>query len=137
MIDIEVLRAYIVLRKHGNPVGIREFQRLMRYRSPGKSKYILDKMVRIGLAIRREDGRYYAVKELPAELNEYIVLRGIFIPRMLVYGVSMAVFSTVFSLLSKPPLFIIVAIYIPVIPYFLESIRLYLRLKDLMKEIKK
>ena len=38
---------------------------------------------------------------------------------------------------SQVTIFIIVAIYIPVIPYFLESIRLYLRLKDLMREIKK
>ncbi len=135
LVDIEVLRAYVVLRSHGDPVGVREFQRLMGYRSPGKSKYILDKMVRLGLAYRGGDGKYYATKDLPMELSEYIVLRGYFIPKMLVYGVSMAVFSTVFTILSKPPLFIAIALYIPVAPYFIESIKLYIRMRKLVKEI--
>ncbi len=137
MVDRELLRAYIKLISTGRPVGVREFQRIMGYRSPGKSKYVLDRMVRYGLAVRGEDGKYYPAPRLPPELSEYIVLRGTLIPRILVYGVSTLSFVTIFSLLSHLDPYITLALYIPVAPYFIEALRLYRRLKSLVLEREK
>ncbi len=125
----DLLNAYIVLRRINRPVGVREFQRIMGYRSPGKAKYVLDKLVKNGLAYRNEDGKYIAIKELPLELSEYIVLKGVFVPRLLTYAVFATVFIVVFILLNNMSIEYIFPLIIPVIPYYIESIRLFRRLK--------
>ncbi len=127
----DLLNAYIVLRRINRPVGVREFQRIMGYRSPGKAKYVLDKLVKNGLAYRNEDGKYIAIKELPLELSEYIVLRGVFVPRLLTYAVFATVFTVVFILLNNMSIEYVFPLFIPVIPYYIESIRLFRRLKKI------
>ncbi len=55
IVDLEMVSAYIKLVKHGKPVTVREFQRLMKYSSPGKAQRMLEKLVREGLAVRNSD----------------------------------------------------------------------------------
>ncbi len=130
--DRESLRAYMRICRLGHPVGVREFQRLMGYSSPGKAKYVLDKLVRLGLAYRDENGKYVPSQSLPPELSEYIVLRGYFIPRLLVYALFSTSFVVSFTILYNLPLVLLIPFLVPVIPYYLESIRLFYRLKKLV-----
>ncbi len=129
--DRETLKAYMKVRGLGRPVGVREFQRLMGYNSPGKAKYVLDKLVRLGLANRNEYGKYVATRDLPSELSEYIVLKGYFIPRLLVYAVFSTSFVVSFTILYNLPWYFLIPFIIPITPYYVESIRLLNRLRKL------
>ena len=83
----ETLRVYLELLKSGNPVGVRELQRKMGFRSPGSSKYHLDKLVRLGLAERTPNGMYKAkASSRLSILSLYVSILGLLIPKMLIYA---------------------------------------------------
>lgn len=58
MIDKELLKYYLILREQKQPIGVREAQRILGFKSPGKSHRVLRKLVKLGLATRSEDGKY-------------------------------------------------------------------------------
>ncbi len=135
--DVELLAIYIKLRSLDRPVGVREFMRIMGYNSPGKAKYVLDRLVRYGLASRNEDGKYIASKELPLELSAYMVIKGYFLPKTTIYAVALTVFVVAYSILASKSLIDIIAFVILLIPYYLEIVLSLSKLKSLKSRITK
>jgi hypothetical protein len=131
MVSYELIKAYEVLYRCGDSVGVREFQRLMRYNSPGKAKRVLERLVREGLARTVDGGGYVAVKVLPPKLASYIVIRGKVMPRTLIYAAFSASFIASFVALAKPPAILAVALAVLSLPYWVEAAYLMVMLKRL------
>jgi len=127
-IDSELLNAFLKLLRYGKSVGVRDFQRLMKYRSPGKAKYVLEKLVAVGL-VEKLDHEYKVSKKLPFYLSSYIILRRALVPRTLVYLVFTTSFTLTYSILTKPPLEIILVMIILILPIIYETLYLNMYLK--------
>ncbi len=122
MIDRETARAYMKLLRHGEPVSVRGFQRLMGYRSPGKAQRMLERLSRLGLVYRLENGDYMVSKNLPPYLAAYIVLKGFLVPRSLVFAVFSTVTTATYVLLTEPGIYVTIMFLILAIPYWVETI---------------
>ncbi|MEM0048489.1 MAG: hypothetical protein QXF10_09310 [Ignisphaera sp.] len=133
MLSKEDLEAYLKLRNHGKPVTVRGFQRLMGYKSPGKAQRVLDRLVRLGFA-ERVGTEYKARDDLPPQLAMYTIIKGFIVPRILVYAVYSTVTVAVYAILSTPPLYLIILLTSIVVPYWLETIKLYNALNTLLKK---
>lgn len=123
------LEAYLKLRRLNEPVTVRGFQRLMGYSSPGKAERVLKRLERYGLVERARSSEYVVKKDLPPELASYMVIKGIVVPRTLVYAVYATVTVTVYVLLAKPPLPLVVLLIALTVPYWLESLHGLILLK--------
>jgi len=132
MIKRDLLVAYLRLLKHGD-VGVREFQRIMNYRSPGKAKTVLEKLVRTGLVEKIEGSTYRAKRELPFLLSTYIVLKSMLLLKSLPITLFTLSFTITYILLSKPPLETIIAFAIIVLPHFLETLYAYQQLRKYIR----
>lgn len=55
------LRVYLVMVRLGRPVGVRELQRLMGFKSPSTAKHHLSRLAEMGLVVKDRDGNYRAV----------------------------------------------------------------------------
>lgn len=128
------LEAYLKLRQLNEPVTVRGFQRLMGYNSPGKAERVLKRLERLGLVERTCSSEYIAKKNLPPELASYMVIRGIVVPRTLVYAVYATVTVTVYILLAKPPLSLMILLTALAIPYWLESLHSLILLRRMKKQ---
>ncbi|MEM1595491.1 MAG: hypothetical protein QXN42_08035 [Ignisphaera sp.] len=133
MLSKEDLEAYLKLRNHGKPVTVRGFQRLMGYKSPGKAQRVLDRLVRLGFA-ERVGTEYKARDDLLPQLAMYTIIKGFIVPRILVYAVYSTVTVAVYAILSTPPLYLIILLTSIVVPYWLETIKLYNALNTLLKK---
>ncbi len=129
----ELVRSYIILVRVGKPVGVREAQRILGFNSPGKAKRVLESLVRHGLAYRLENGDYVVYKKLPLELNSYIIVRSIILPRSIVYAVFSTTLALAYILYTKPLIEYTVIILLAISPLWIETLRLYLLLKHLKK----
>jgi len=134
MIDAETLQAYLKLLRCSGSIGVRDFQRLMNYRSPGKAKFILDKLTRLGLVERLENGEYRVKSELPFYLSSYMVLKGMLLPRVLVFTIFTSIFALTYIILVKIPIDTTIALIIVLLPYWIESTRTLLLLRRLQKK---
>ncbi|RLG88149.1 MAG: hypothetical protein DRO18_01960, partial [Thermoprotei archaeon] len=111
-VDSETLKVYIKLLKYGKPVGVREAQRLLGYRSPGKTQRVLERLVKANLAFRNENGDYVIVKELPPQLASYMVIRKLILPRSLVYATFTTTFVVTYTLLTDLPAHLVIVLAI-------------------------
>lgn len=126
------LEAYLRLRKYGEPVTVRGFQRLMNYKSPGQAERVLKRLERLGLAERTASG-YIAKRELPPELSSYLVIKGIVLPKSLVFSVYASITAAVYATLAKPATSILVILVALVAPYWIEvaeQVRIIKRIKE-------
>ena len=129
MDDKEILRYYLILRKIDHPVGVREAQRILGFKSPGKSQRLLRKLVRLGLAERTEEGKYIIKKDPPLELIGKIFIRGRLLPKILVITVYVTTLTITYTLLARPPLDIILILLLINTPLWIETIIEYRELK--------
>ncbi len=129
--DADTLKAYVKLVSHGKPVGVREFQRLMGYRSPGKAKRVLDKLVREGLAVKTDEG-YAPSKDMPPLLTAYTIVKGLVVPRIVVYSAFSFAFAAAYILLAKVDIITAVALLIPPSIMAAEGARLWLNLRRVL-----
>ncbi len=112
--DAEALRVYLELSRRGRVFGVREVQRIMGYRSPGKAKRVLERMARLGLAERDPgSGKYVLTRRLPPSLAALMVVRGRFVPKALFYSVFTTVSSTTYALLAHPPIHVLAVLLPP------------------------
>ncbi len=132
MIDRESAIAYNKLLRYGRPVSVRGFQRLMGYRSPGKAQRVLERLCRLGLATRVESGDYAVSKNLPPYLAAYIVIKGLILPRSLVFAVFSTATALTYIVLVKPVIYITLLLLILVVPYWFETIYYRHILKQIM-----
>lgn len=83
------LRVYWVLLKHGEKgVGPREVMRELGLSSPSVAAYHLEKLKELSIVERRQDGTYFAKKNVDVEvLSDFVRVQGMMIPRFLFYSV--------------------------------------------------
>ncbi len=127
LLDAESIRAWLKLLKHGKPVTVRGFQRLMGYNSPGKAQRILRRLERYGLIRKAESGEYIVVRKLPDYLSSYVILKGYVIPRSLAIAVFISGTSVTYVILARPPLHIDLLLLFLSIPNWIDTFY-YLRI---------
>ncbi|RLF21126.1 MAG: hypothetical protein DRN15_06060 [Thermoprotei archaeon] len=131
MMDYELLRAYLTLVRVNRPVGVRQFQRIMNYRSPGKASRVLEQLVKRGLAKRLESGDYVAVKNNPILWN-HMIIAGLFIPRLLPLAISfIALYLTYWLLTRSDVVFFTLSLLAPIM-MLIEAIRAWMYLKRMI-----
>jgi hypothetical protein len=134
-LNIELLKQYIILRKQGRPLGVRETQRILGLNSPGKAQRILKRLVRLGLAERLEDGKYVIKPNPPLELIGKAIIRGHIIPRLLFLTIYSTVFTILLIIFLKPDVVITVSYILLVIPLWIESLHEYLQVRKYLRRI--
>jgi len=126
----KLLKHYLKLREFGGPVGVRQAQRLLNLNSPGKAQRILERLVKEGLAVKREDKKYDIVKDPPPELIGVIFIAGKIYPRILVYATYSTVLAAAFLILAGPPLYVALLIVFLVAPLWVEAITEYKQISE-------
>jgi len=127
----ETIRAYLKLLRHGKPVGVRSAQKILGYRSPGKAQRVLERLAKNGLARRNEDGKYEVSRNLPPLLASYMTIKGAILPRIAVYTTFITALTIIYTLISQPPLHIVLVFTAMAVPYWLETINLVKALRRL------
>ncbi|MCD6487626.1 MAG: hypothetical protein J7K21_00170 [Desulfurococcales archaeon] len=133
VVDREAATAWTKLLRHGKPVTVRGFQRLMGYRSPGKAQRILERLRRLGLVERTMSGEYVVSKSLPPYLAAYTIIKGYIIPRSLVSASFATTTALAYSILVKPPIHLLVLLLVLIIPYWVEVIHNMVSLKKILR----
>ncbi|MEM1542602.1 MAG: hypothetical protein QXP05_06975 [Ignisphaera sp.] len=105
----------------------------MNYSSPGKAQRVLSRLERIGL-VERTFSNEYVAKDLPPQLGMYIVFKGYIVPRIFIYAIYATTISIVFTVLTKPPLHLIILLIVLIIPYWIETINVIRILKKFLKK---
>ncbi len=122
MVEKELLEYYLKLRSLGKPFGVREAQRVLGLNSPGKTQRILNKLVNYGLAERLENGDYTIIKELPFELTSYLVVSTTVLPRITVYTIYSTVLATLYLVLTRPSIDVVLFAILVIAPLWFEAI---------------
>jgi len=131
-INPEDLEAYLKLRRAGEPVTLRGFQRLMGYSSPGKAERVLKRLERLGLVEKTPSSGYLAKRELPPELASYLVIKGLVIPRSLVYAVYSTVVAVTYAALASPPVHVSILLAAVIAPFWVETLQNTMLLKRVL-----
>ncbi len=129
------LKVYLKLLMLNKPVGVRELQRLMNFKSPSTSKYHLDKLLQLGYVIKDEKGNYIPRKNENNIISLYVSFLGLLIPRFILYAVFVTTFITIYLVLKWPNIDIIsISIsLLAAIFLWIEGIKAYNILKTLKK----
>lgn len=87
-------KVYWFLLKSGQPVGVREMQRALRFSSPSVAYHHLEQLRELGLVKKQEIGGHYVLvgQVKIGVLKHYVKLGRLLFPRYFFY----AVFSTIF-----------------------------------------
>jgi len=130
------LRVYIYLLMRGSePVGVRELQRALGFKSPSTAKHHLDRLVDLGLARKIPGGEYVVVPVKGGIFSLFMRFYGRFIPRIL--PASLAALSVLLADLilngpRDPP--VMIALFALSVICVTESIRMLRWLKSLRGE---
>ncbi len=127
------LRVYALLLKNG-PMGVREIQRKIGFKSPSTVKYHLNKLVDAGLVVQRGDGLYQVSTREHHLFSLFQSIAGKLVPRILIAGGFMAGFTTSYIILYYPSIDPIVVLVggLSTILMFIEGYRIYKVLKALL-----
>ncbi len=128
------LRVYLLLARSDKPLGVREVQRIMGFKSPSTAKHHLDRLVELGLVSRTSQG--YVVKEGVEKVFEgYVALLGSFVPRLIPYAAFLTGSITTYLVLSWPEVEVLpVALgYLAALFLWVEGLRMYKWLKRLLR----
>jgi len=89
-------KVYWFLLKKGEPVGVREVQRALRFSSPSVAHHHLEQLCELGLVTKQEiGGQYVLAGEVKiGVLRHYVKLGKLLFPRFFFY----ALFTTIFYL---------------------------------------
>ncbi|MEB3788040.1 MAG: ArsR family transcriptional regulator [Desulfurococcales archaeon] len=104
------MRVYMYMLARNRPVGVREVQRALGFKSPSTARHHLERLVELGLAEKTSDG-YRAVKP-QGLLGEYVNVRGRIIPRSaLILGFTLGA-TTAYILSGEPDVTAIVILLV-------------------------
>lgn len=126
-------RVYLELLVSDEPLGVREVQRRLGFKSPSTAKHHLDRLVRLGLAEKTPEGKYIAKQLGKGFLSAYIVVSGRLVPRLLPVSLGGLAGLITYVILCHPridPVILGLASVIDAITLY-ESLRLYLTAKKL------
>ncbi len=130
--ELELLKYYVKLRSRKSPIGVREAQRLLGFKSPGKAQRVLKRLVRYGLASRLDNGKYVLIDKPVPELIGRVIIRGYVIPRSLFLSVYMTVFALFTILLLDMGIYIDAALILLVLPAWVDTIDEYFKLRKVL-----
>ncbi len=117
----DLLRHYIRLRQVSGPVGVRQAQRLLGLSSPGKAQRVLNRLVKEGLAKRRNDGKYEILRDPPPELVGKVIIAGRVYPRILIYAAYATTLLAAYAAMARPPLSTVLFGVFLVAPLWIEA----------------
>ncbi|RLE82421.1 MAG: hypothetical protein DRJ52_02255 [Thermoprotei archaeon] len=121
------LRVYITMLKLSKPVGVRELQRIMGFRSPNTALYHLEKLRRLGLVDKNIEGEYLVVREAKVgQLLFFTKIGSLMVPRFLFYAVFFTVFLLSYLIMEKPNLYAILASGLAAAFFWVETIRAWM-----------
>lgn len=126
-------RVYLELLVSDEPLGVREVQRRLGFKSPSTAKHHLDRLVRLGLAEKTPEGKYVAKQLGKGFLSAYIVVSGRLVPRLLPVSLGGLAGLIAYTILYYPridPVLLSLAGIIDAVTLY-ESIRLYLMARKL------
>lgn len=91
----------MLLLEENRPLGVREVQRKMGFKSPSTAKYHLDRLVEFGLVTKNREGLYMLVQtsSKPPILIAYTTLFGMLIPRLIPYAMFFTVTTILYVIL--------------------------------------
>ncbi len=92
------LRVYILLLSSDRPLGVREVQRRIGFKSPSTARHHLERLVDLGLAYKTGGG-YMAKRPREGFLAAYIIFKGRILPRSIIPAAFSVGASTVYSIL--------------------------------------
>jgi len=129
------LRVYLELVKCGRPLGVREVQRRLGFRSPNTAKYHLDRLEIMGLVERSPEG-YIAKRDKTTILSVYTIFLGVILPRILPYTIALTTGLIAYIILSWPmvDLVLLGLMSIALGVMWFESLSLYRLLKLLLRK---
>ena len=125
------LRVYLYLLAAGRPVGVRELQRALGFKSPSTARHHLERLASLGLAVRGPRG-YVAVKP-SGLLGEFIALSGRILPRSLFLAGLLLGGSIAYTLLPARDPRALVVLWASTTASLWWTLRLYRALKALMR----
>ncbi|MEM0118529.1 MAG: helix-turn-helix domain-containing protein [Conexivisphaerales archaeon] len=98
----KTLKVYLYLLKQKREVGVREVQRELGFSSPSVSFHHLEKLVELGLAVKKENGEYELVKSVDVGvLQAFTNIAGFTLPRLSFYAVFFSVIAFSYLALSQ------------------------------------
>lgn len=131
----QALRVYLELLVSKEPLGVRELQRRLGFRSPSSAKHHIDRLIRLGLVEKTLDGRYRAVESKTSILSAYTLIAGSLIPRLIPIAAGVLAGIIAYILVFYPdidPIPLALALIADII-LWVEGIRLLRYAKILLK----
>ncbi len=125
------LRVYLFLLYKRKPVGVRELQRALGFRSPSTARHHLERLVELGLAEKTSDG--YTARRPTGLLGLYVSLRGKIVPRLFAATAFSVTASIAYTLLPGADPAAIILLYTVSGILIYESLRLYRALASLVE----
>ena len=92
------LRVYLELVKARRPLGVRELQRRLGFKSPSTVKFHLDKLVEQGYVKHVEEGYIAVHREGVTSL--FLVVKGYMIPRILPLAIFLITYPVLYMILG-------------------------------------
>ncbi|MGH9878028.1 MAG: hypothetical protein ACREBU_05645 [Nitrososphaera sp.] len=93
----KTLQVYLTLLDSPEPIGAREMQRRLDYSSVNVAVHHLEKLCRVGLAVKDEHGRYSASRRVSLGILELFMNLGrVRFPRLLFYAAFFAALSIIY-----------------------------------------
>lgn len=78
---------YLYILTAGEPVGVRDVWRTLRFSSPSLAQYHINKLLAMKVMHQTRDGKYFVKdRERIETLRSFVLLRGKLIPRLFFYG---------------------------------------------------
>ena len=114
--------------RRGEPLGVRELQRALRFSSPSVAHHHLEKLKDMRLVSRDERGRYMVVEKVDIGiLKLFVMIGGKLVPRMLFYAVFLTALLTLYLIRSFPnsDLYVVAIGALSSIFFWIETARLW------------
>jgi hypothetical protein len=93
----KTLQVYLMLLDSPERIGAREVQRRLEYSSVNVAVHHLDKLCRVGLAVKDEHGRYSASRKVSVGIMELFMNVGrVRFPRLLFYAAFFAALAIIY-----------------------------------------
>jgi len=124
----KTLQVYLYMLRRGEPLGVRELQRALRFSSPSVAHHHLEKLKDMKLVSRDERGRYVVVEKVDIGiLKLFVMIGGKLVPRMLFYAVFLTALLTLYLIRSFPnsDLYVVAIGALSSIFFWIETARLW------------
>lgn len=130
------LRVYLFMVRENRPVGVREVQRTLKFKSPSTAAYHLNKLLELGLVEKVPGGNFKAIVNsdvIPLAL--YFIVAGQIIPKLVPYALAFTTMFIMYLFLEFPRLnlYVIFFAFTSTLILWIESLRLWFTLKKMLK----